>query len=83
MRAVARPQTWHTTCRHHFKAYRPRVHHPYAPSAPNRCLLLQDPQTFENYINQLRESLSSVRVTLGGYVFVLGGTFNMIGCAYP
>jgi hypothetical protein len=34
----------------------------------------------QNFISQLTEAFEIPRITLGGYIFVAGGTFTMMGC---
>lgn len=53
---------------------------PWCLCLSSRCFLEQQTQTVQNFISQLTEAFEIPRITLGGYIFVAGGTFNMMGC---
>lgn len=38
------------------------------------------PQTVASFFQELEENITQQRLTLGGYIAVLGGTVDVIGC---
>lgn len=52
------------------------------PARTNSCVFETSTQTVASFISELEKSFTHARLTVGGYIAVLGGVVDIIGCSF-
>lgn len=59
------------------------IHPSIRPPPVHSCVFETKPQTVQSFLTELEHAFTQARLTVGGYIAVLGGDVAISGCEWP